>query len=467
MWKTFLLNGIYMDKKTLWKAVLAELEVDTSRASYNAWLRPTQLEKSKGVDKKRQIVTIACRTPYQRTMVEARYYGQIKQALDRITELHNELVFTVKPVEVDSVPAGPIFEQIKERQERSAYDDAVEKIRLKKDYVFESFAVSSTNEMAHAAASAVAREPGRAYHLLFLYGGVGVGKTHLMTAVGHEILKVDPGVEMVFCSGEEFMNDLVQAIQTKKTAMFRARYRKIKVFLVDDIQFIAGKDAVQEEFFHTFNAIVQNRGQIILTSDKLPEEMVLLEDRLRSRFEGGLTIDIQEPNLELRTAILNIKSKARGLSLPADVTQLIANEVRSTRKLEGVLARLTTYVAAKNEPVTLESVLALFGKDAELTKRPQKYVPPAEVIGVVAEYFSLKPSALKGKRRTKEVVSARHLAMYLLRVDLEVPLKEVGRVFGGRDHTTVMHAVDKVERELKTSEKFRGAYTSTKKGVFG
>jgi len=460
-----------MDNLMLWQAVLSELELDTSRGNFTAWLKPTTLVSIKDVDKTRQIVTIGCRSPYQQTMVETRYYGQIKQALDRITEKQNELVFSIEamPATTDK-PAGPLFEQETEKAAKSdlAYLEAVEKVRLRTDYIFETFAVSSTNDMAHAAASAVARNSGKAYHLLFLYGGVGVGKTHLMSAVGHEILKVDPDTDMLLCSGEEFMNELVAAIQSKKTSAFKAKYRKIKVLLVDDIQFIAGKDAVQEEFFHTFNAIVQNQGQIILTSDRSPEQMILLEDRLRSRFEGGLTIDIQEPNFELRTAILNIKAKARGIKLPLDVSRLIAGEIKSTRALEGFLAKILTKINARQEEITPETVKPLLGlEDEQKQTKITKYIPPQEILEKVAEYYTLKPSAIKGKRRTKDVVLARHVAMYILRVDLEVPLTEVGRVFGGRDHTTVMHAVEKLRKQMPESERLRHDLESIKKKALG
>ncbi|MBI2010261.1 MAG: chromosomal replication initiator protein DnaA [Candidatus Chisholmbacteria bacterium] len=457
-----------MDNDSLWRAVQAELELDTSSANYNSWLKPTALSGIKTIDEKRQIVTIACRSPFQQSMVEARYYGQIKQALDRLSEKQNELVFTVE-VEKITEPQilGPLFEQQgQQKGTDSAYEEAVERVRLRKDYVFDTFAVSSTNEMAHAAALAVARSPGEAYHLLFLYGGVGVGKTHLMNAIGHEILRQEPRIETIYCSGEEFMNDLVAAIQTKKTTQFKARYRKLKLFLVDDIQFIAGKDAAQEEFFHTFNAIVQNQGQIVLTSDKLPEEMILLEDRLRSRFEGGLTIDIQEPNFELRTAILNIKARARGINLPLDVAQMIAGQIKSTRKLEGFLVRLMTKVSLRNEPITPEMTEHLLGLDGELTVKLKQYIPPLEVIDQVATFFSFKPAALKGKRRTKDLVKARHVAMYLLRKDLEVGLEEIGRVFGGRDHTTVMHAVDKITNLIPQSERLRRELEGVTRKVF-
>ncbi len=456
-----------MDKESLWKAVLSDLELDLSATNFSMWLKPTSLTTIKDVDEKRQIVTVACRTPYQQTLVESRYYGQIKEVLDRITGKQNELVFLVQAEKIDNGKlTGPIFDLLQTQPDnQTAYLEAVQRSRLRSDYIFDTFAVSSTNEMAHAAASAVARNPGKAYQLLFLYGGVGVGKTHLMTAIGHEVLRNNPDTEMVFCSGEEFMNELVQAIQTKQTTVFKNKYRKPQVLLVDDIQFIAGKDAVQEEFFHTFNAIVQNQGQIVLTSDKLPEEMVLLEDRLRSRFEGGLTIDIQAPNLELRTAILNIKAKARGVELPTDVAQLIAAKIEGTRKLEGFLMKLITQFKARQEPITPETVESLLGVGS--LERPKRYIPINEVLEVVANHFMIKPSMLKGKKRVKEIVDARHAAMYLMRVDLEISLQEVGRFFGGKDHTTIMHAVEKIKNLLPVSEKWRRDISEIRKHLLG
>ncbi len=467
MWKTLLPIFINMDTITLWKAVLADLELDVSKSYFNLWLKPTTLVGISEVDGTRRIVTVGCRTPFQQTQVESRYYGQIKLALDRLTGKQNELVFQLLPHDPnDNGVSGPLFEQLQTQKGDSAYEDALKKVRLRRDYVFDTFAVSSTNEMAHAAASAVARNPGKAYHLLYLYGGVGVGKTHLMTAIGHEVLRANPRVEMLFCSGEEFMNELVQAIQTKQTTAFKAKYRRLDTLLIDDIQFIAGKDAVQEEFFHTFNAIVQNQGQIVLTSDKPPGEMVLLEDRLRSRFEGGLTIDIQEPNLELRAAILNIKASARGLTLPMDVAQLIAAHTMSTRALEGVLVRLMNRQQVRNEQITMELAQEILGSQVD-TEKPNKYVPPQEIIEAVATHFGMKVAHIKGKRRTKDLATARHIAMFIMRVDFEIPLTEVGKMFGGRDHTTVMHAVEKIKGLTLSSERWRREVEAARKRLWG
>ncbi|MBU0974363.1 chromosomal replication initiator protein DnaA, partial [Patescibacteria group bacterium] len=324
-------------------------------------------------------------------------------------------------------------------------------IGLRKDYTFETFAVSTTNEMAHAAATAVSNRPGTAYNPLFLYGGVGVGKTHLMHAIGNNIIKNDPNKKIIYCTGEEFTNEIVQSIQKKNTNLFKSKFRNADVLLIDDVQFIAGKNAVQEEFFHTFNALSKQQGQIVLTSDKPPHEMNLLEDRLRSRFEAGLMIDIQIPSFELRTAILLVKSKAAGLSIPIDIAKTIASRVESARKIEGVITSIRSEIELKGKFISEELINSLLDTEV-VEKRPRISASPSEIIKTVANHYRLKQTALKGKRRVKSLVVARHIAMYLLKNELNLPLAEIGRWFSGRDHTSVLHAVRKVERDLKTND---------------
>jgi len=256
------------------------------------------------------ILEVSVPNPYIRNTISERYLGQIQQAVKRISGKKNEIVFTVLPSASPSKkPAGPLFEAAQEQEEKDSLKDAILKARLRPDFTFENFAVSPTNEVAYAAAAAVSKNPGDTYNPLFLYGGVGVGKTHLMQGVAHNILKDKPGYPLIYSMSEEFTNEIVEAIRHKTTAEFRKKHRSVQALLIDDVQFVAGKDAVQEELFHTFNALQRSGGQVVLTADKPPHEIELLEDRLRSRFEGGLTIDIQEPNFELRTAILLIKAK--------------------------------------------------------------------------------------------------------------------------------------------------------------
>jgi chromosomal replication initiator protein len=324
-------------------------------------------------------------------------------------------------------------------------------VGLKPDFTFETFAVSTTNEMAHAAATAVSNRPGTAYNPLFLYGGVGVGKTHLMHAIGNNILKHFPDLKILYCTGEEFTNEIVSAIQNKKAIKFKEKYRTAQVMLIDDVQFIAGKNAVQEEFFHTFNALTQQARQIVMTSDRPPHEINLLEDRLRSRFEAGLMIDIQQPSFELRTAILLIKSSAVQLHIPMDLAQLIASKVDSARKIQGIISSIRSEVELKKRVINAELIDEILQTES-VKKRPSLKVSPSDVVKTVANHYRLKQAAIKGQQRHQPLVHARHVAMYLLKEDLNMPLTEIGRWFSNRDHTSALHAVKKIELEVTNNE---------------
>jgi chromosomal replication initiator protein len=338
------------------------------------------------------------------------------------------------------------------------------RIRLKPSFSFDNFAVSSSNEMAYAASKAVVREPGKAYNPLFFYGGVGVGKTHLMQAIAQEAIKKNQQIKILYCTGEEFTNEIIEAIQGKKTSLFRRKFRLVPLLLIDDIQFIAGKNTVQEEFFHTFNAILQEGGQIILTSDRPPSEIQKLEERLASRFEAGLLVDIQEPNFELRTAILLIKSKTLNLKIPMDVAQMVAAKITSTRQLEGALIRIKAYMQAQEDPITPDTIANMLQFDIQKSSISKK-LNPREVISQVAHYFNLKASQIKGKERHQFIVLPRQIAMYLLRTDSNYSLVEIGRFFGNRDHTTVIHAVDKINKLLAVSEEVRFNVSSLRKNL--
>jgi chromosomal replication initiator protein len=298
--------------------------------------------------------------------------------------------------------------------------------------------------MAWAAAEAVSKDPGKAYNPLFFWGGVGVGKTHLMNAVGYEIIKKEPDANVIFCTGEGFTNDIVEGIRNKTTQGFRKKYRKLKALLIDDIQFIAGKDAVQEEFFHTFNSLVGGGAQIILTSDRPPNEISKLEERLRSRFEAGLIVDISQPDFELRCAIVQIKAKERGLDIPMDAVQLIAGNLETARKIEGFLIRVSSIAKVKNSDIDTELVENILGKADETNGQTQIKANPNDFISAVSKYYSIGKRKLLGSSRARPIARPRQVLMYLLRTQLGLPLQEVGRLVGDRDHTTVMHAVDKI-----------------------
>lgn len=332
-----------------------------------------------------------------------------------------------------------------------------EKIRnsgLQPRFTFENFAVSSTNNMAYAASQAVSKNPSTQYNPLFIYGDVGVGKTHLSHAIAHVILKSDFRKRVLYCTSEQFTNDLVDAIRTKRTQIVRDKYRLIDVLIVDDIQFIAGKNSVQEEFYHTFNAIVQQGGQIILTSDRPPKEIKALEDRLRSRFAGGLIIDMQKPDFELRTAIVLIKAQERNIDIDMKAAQNIAEKITDSRELEGALLKLLSLslTTTDSNKITAESASDQLEKEAENIKSK---VRPNDVVRAVATYYELKPSHIRSSTRKQNIAMARQIAMYMLRIKLGLNLDECAFILKRKDHTTIMHGVEKVKAMIMRDRSFK------------
>jgi len=448
------------DKNTIWHDFLESVKVSVSPAIFSTWFSQTHLTSliKKG---ERYLIGIGCPSSFVKNTIESRYFGLIQDSLTNTLGGNCDIFFEIKekPVDKKTEETVPPLFTAKGDVESSLYQIA-KNGRLRPNYTFDNFAVSSSNQMAWAAGEAVYQNPGSAYNPLFLWGGVGVGKTHLMNAVGFEILRKDINKKVYLCTGEEFTNDIVEGIRNKTTQSFRNKYRKLDVLLIDDIQFIAGKDAVQEEFFHTFNAIVAAGGQVILTSDRPPSEISKLEERLRSRFEAGLIVDIAPPDFELRCAITQIKCKEKGISLPMDIIQLIAGNVDSPRKIEGVLIRIITEAKVKNlKEYTEEMVKQILGKGEEDTKSTFRFTNEALIDGV-CKYFSITKRSIFSESRTRNLAYPRQILMYLLRSSLNLPLQEVGRVVGGRDHTTVMHAVDKITRlassDVQTREDIQG-----------
>ena len=435
-----------LDEKNIWHDCLESIKVSVSSANFSTWFFPTHLVSliKKG---SRFQAEVGCPSAFVKATLENRYYGLIQDVLGKLLETRCDLTFSIKDLPKqtnDKLKPHPLFDENKNSEDM--YRTQISNARLRTNYTFENFAVSSSNQLAWAAAEAVSKEPGSAYNPLFIWGGVGVGKTHLMSAVGHEILKKDPDKNVYFCTGEEFTNDIVEGIRQKATQSFRNKYRRLYALFIDDIQFIAGKDTVQEEFFHTFNAIVSAGGQIILTSDKPPSDISRLEERLRSRFEAGLIVDISPPDFELRCAILQIKAKEKNLSLATDIVQLIAGNVDSARKMEGFLVKLSSTVSLnKNPMISPELVKQVLGKGVEETNGTKK-ASFDEVIEAICKYFSIGKRVLLSESRMQKFALPRQILMYILRTDLGLQLTEVGRLVGGRDHTTVMHAVDKVTR---------------------
>ncbi len=451
-----------MDLTRLWKSVLSEIELSVSKATYQ-----THFAHSLLLSLDADVASIGFPSPLMRTLAETRYYSLIKNILDHKTATNTSLVFSVLPKKEPSErDAGPLFAQTIDAGPNTTV--LAKKLHINAELTFDNFAVSTTNQLAYAAATAIAKGPGTSYNPLFLYGGVGVGKTHLMHAVANALLSKKTSLRVVYCMGEEFLNEIIESIQMRTTRQFKQKYRSAELLMVDDVQFIAGKQTAQEEFFHTFNAVLREGGQVLLTSDRPPHEISRLEDRLRSRFEGGLIVDISPPGFELRAAIVNIKSKALGLTIPSDCAQLIAANVVDARAIEGFLRRLTSELATKTQPVTLELISGLLNMKAVVANHAEtsRRVSPQELLEAVSSYFDIKTTQMKGPKRDRPIARPRQLYMYLAKTELGLTYDDIGGSLGGRDHTTIMHGVETITQELSTNESLRQAVAGIKQKLW-
>lgn len=439
-----------VDKDKAWKDALEVLRVSVSDATFGTWLTHTHLSDVKSAGN-RLIAEIGCNSIFVKSQVEQRYFGLIQDTLTKQFEKPTDITFIVKPrsqeKQVINDTPSPLFDQPKINQDE--IDIAIKRANIGPGFTFEKYAVSGSNQMAHAAAQAVAENPSVSYNPLYIWGGVGVGKTHLMHAVGHNMIIKTTSSKIIACTAEDFTNDIVDGIRNKTTAEVRKKYRKLDALFVDDIQFIAGKDTAQEEFFHTFNAVTSAGGQVILTSDKPPTEIFKLEDRLKTRFQAGLIVDISPPDFELRSAIVQIKSDERGLVLSNEIVSIIAGNIDSAREIQGFLVRLFTEVNINKKEITIELVQSLLGKKDEAATVKIK-ANPEDIINKVCKYYQLGKRQLLGESRQRPIVRPRQILMYLLKRDVRLPLQEIGRLVGGRDHTTVMHGVNKITQLLST-----------------
>jgi len=444
-----------LDTNKLWREVLESIKVSVSPAIYSTWFSDTFL-LSLNQNNNRYLVEVGCKSSFVKTTIETRYYGLIQDTLIKSLNSPCDLTFIIKEPDesggLKPLNSVPLFSR--PASDEPLLNDYFTKSGIRSFYTFDNFAVSTSNQMAWAAAEAVSNSPGSAYNPLFIWGGVGVGKTHLMNAVGYYLMHKDRDCKICTCTGEQFTNDIVEGIRNKSTQNVRNKYRKLNALFLDDVQFIAGKDAVQEEFFHTFNALVSIGAQIILTSDKPPSEISKLEERLRSRFEAGLIVDIAPPDFELRCAITQIKAKEKAMDIPMDIIQIIAGNIESARKIEGFLVKLSSELKIKNIKLTPELVESLLQKGTVQNGLTTKKNPD-EVIDLVCKYFSIGKRIMLGKVRTRSIARPRQILMYLLRTQMLLPFDEVGRIIGGRDHTTVMHAVDKITHLASTDVQIR------------
>ena len=435
-----------MDAKQVWRAALGELQVSLSQANFETWLKDTAL-----VDVNESTFTIAVPNGFAKDWLETRYRSLISQTLARVVGYSVQLDFEVRevpPQPDDAVPTQAV------RLEPSRVGGEGPSASLNPRYTFSTFIVGSANRLAHAASLSVAERPGHAYNPLFLYGGVGLGKTHLMHAIGNQVLARFPRKRVVYATSEKFTNEFITSIQQGRIDDFRARYRNIDLLLIDDIQFIADKERTQEEFFHTFNAIHEDGKQIVLSSDRPPKAILTLEERLRSRFEWGLIADLTAPDLETRIAILRAKAEENGVPIGQDVLEFIARKVVSNiRELEGALNRIVAYASMGAMPITIDLAQAVLSNVLYNPKR--RSVTPERIALAVSEFYGVDMDTLRGQKRDKAIVLPRQVAMYLMRAETDVSLLRIGAELGGRDHSTVLHACDKIDRASQENEELR------------
>ena len=427
-----------MDAARAWQTVLGQLQMEMPRASYDTWVRDTR-----PMSYKDGLMTVGVRNAYARDWLESRLSSTVSRLLVGIMNRVVNVDFVVSQTETAAIAKDTPLDE--DESESLAIQPANSSLNPR--YTFDNFVVGSGNRLAHAAAQAVAEKPARAYNPLFLYGGVGLGKTHLLHAIGNSCSA--RGLNVLYVSSEEFTNDLIHAIRSHSTPAFRDKYRSIDVLLVDDIQFIAGKEATQEEFFHTFNTLHGQDKQIIVSSDRVPKAMITLEERLRSRFEWGLTADIQAPDLETRQAILQHKAEKMGHYIPDEILEIVARRVQSNiRELEGALNRIVAFSELSGTAITPElTEVALSDLIPQVND-----VQPQHVIEVVAETYNLTTAELTGRDRSRAVALPRQIAMYLMRKEADISLPQIGSELGGRDHTTVMYAIKKITNLLETDK---------------
>lgn len=420
--------------------ILADELTTASFAGFVEELAPVAIQGSQFI--------LEAKDNFTRKTVTERYGADIESALRRATgkEYHLCLILPSEREQYTAPAAGCA-------------------ISLNPKYTFDTFVIGSSNRFAHAASMAVANNPGKSYNPLFIYGGVGLGKTHLMHAIGNAISAANPKSHIMYVTSENFCNEMITAIRKNENEEFRAKYRNVDVLMVDDIQFISNKEGTQEEFFHTFNALYDTQKQIVISSDKQPKEIPTLEERLRSRFEWGLIADIQPPDLETRVAILENKAILESLDVSSEVLHFIASRVQSNiRELEGTLTRVMAYSDLTGQPVT-KDLAAVALKDFLPGGAQERPVTTALIQEAVAEYYKITVADLTSKRRSREVTYPRQIAMYLARELTDCSLPKIGEAFGGRDHTTVMHAIDKISADLSGDLKLRGLLEDIKNRI--
>ena len=450
--------------KEKWNEILKYLkeEYDISDVSFDTWLLPLEVY---ALEQPGNIVKIIVPDANFLGYIKKKYSTMLMVSIAEVTGIKCDSVQFL--VEEDIVPEPAASNQLIQNNTNTVSPATLQNANLNPKYTFDTFVVGANNNLAHAASLAVAESPGEIYNPLFIYGGVGLGKTHLMHSIANFILKNNPKAKILYVTSEKFTNELIDAIRNKNnisTTEFREKYRNNDVLLIDDIQFIIGKESTQEEFFHTFNALHEAKKQIIISSDKPPKEIETLEERLRSRFEWGLTVDIQSPDYETRMAILRKKEEMEGYNIDNEVIKYIATNIKSNiRELEGALTKIVALSRLNKCDITLG--LAEEALKDIISPNAQREVTPNLIIQVVSDHFGITPLDISSQKRTKEIVYPRQIVMYLCRNMTETPLQSIGRILGGRDHTTIIHGSEKIAADMNKDENLKNTIEILKKKI--
>lgn len=441
-----------MNNQQLWQSVLGNIEVSLSKANFTTWFKNTSI-----VEKNNDYIIVSVPNSFTKEWLQNKYSAEILKTLRAVAPEIREIRYQVLGA---GAAAAQGHQPAKGQETARVAPGTTSTIApsalnngLNPRYVFDSFIVGKNNELAHAAALAVAEHPGTTYNPLFIYGGVGLGKTHLMQAIGHKVQENNPSARVLYISSERFTNEFVQALGQGRIPQFKELYRNVDVLMIDDIQFLAGKESTQEEFFHTFNTLHQNNKQVILSSDRLPKDIPAIEERLVSRFAWGMIADIQAPDFETRLAILKTKCKEKNYEVNNEVLTYIAEVVQSNiRELEGALNRMIVYCQLNNISPSVDLAKTVL---AGVASQKKKVLSPRKIMEAVSDFYNISLDDLLRQSRRKEFVKPRQIAMYLMRIELENSFPSIGDHFNGRDHTTVMHAVDKINRLIAEKESMK------------
>lgn len=440
------MNDFYPDLSSSWDSVLSILKEEITEVGFKTWFEPLKPVKFED-----NTLYILASNEIQKNTILMKHRDLLRNSIYIVFGENSdfEIIFKNQMGEIEreaEKPAEKVFNSF-----------------LNPRYTFDEFVVGTNNNHAHAASLAVAENPGKAYNPLFLYSNAGLGKTHLMHSIGHYILQENPTSKVLYVTSEKFINDLIDAIKDDKREEFRNSYRTVDVLLIDDIQFIAGKKGMQEEFFHTFNTLVESNRQIVITSDRHPREIQNLEERIRTRLESSLIVDIQPPDYETRVAILRKKAQKNNMGIPDEILDIIAKSIKSNiRELEGAIKRITLYCSMSNEPITIDYVMR---EMKDIIPKTEEIITNKNVLEAVSKYFNIDKEELLSKKRTKEIAYVRQIAMYLCSSLVKSTLEDVGSFFGGRHHTTVMHDIKKIANEMKFNDELKNTITDLTKNI--